>query len=283
MAGFGLHSDLGAPAFLRGAKARTLAPRIAEWVLIALIAFLLARAAIAFFAPLPVPAGDQMAALPAAAKTSAAVEGRNPFPKAVIDPTVVETGPELAETALDLTLTGVWPETGEGSAIIERPDGKQRRFAVGEEIVSGVRLIAVYSDQVVIEQNGVRESLRFESKAPIERAARPAQNTDPQTQGPTPAEDKIQNPAPGAPFSISPGLDSAGQPAIIFHAGENRAAFEAAGLQDGDILRSVNGSPPSMEPAELAAMMSQFMKSGAATLVVERNGALETIQLSKDG
>lgn len=283
MAGFQLNGDLGAPAFLRGAKARALAPRIVEWALIALIAFLLARAAISFFAPLPVPAGDQMAALPAAAKTSAGVEGRNPFPKAVIDPTVVETGPELAETALDLTLTGVWPETGEGSAIIERPDGKQRRFAVGEEIVSGVRLVAVYSDQVVIEQNGVRESLRFESKAPIERVVRPEQNTDPQTQSPTPAEDKIQNAALGAPFSISPGLDPAGQPAIIFHAGENRAAFEAAGLREGDILRSINGSPPSMEPAELAAMMSQFMKSGAATLVVERNGALETIQLSKDG
>jgi len=281
VAGFGLHSDLGAPAFLRGAKARTLAPRIAEWALIALIAFLLARAAIALFAPLPVPAGDQMAALPATAKTSAAVEGRNPFPKAVIDPTVVETGPELAETALDLTLTGVWPEAGDGSAIIQRPDGKQRRFAVGDEIVSGVRLVGVYSDQVVIEQNGVRESLRFESKAPIERVARPAHNAD--AQSPAPAEDKIQNAPAGASFRIEPGLDSAGSPAIILTAGNNRAAFEAAGLQDGDILRSVNGSPPSMEPGELAAMMSQFMKSGAATLVVERNGALETIQLSKDG
>ncbi len=288
MAGLELHGGHGAPAFLRGGKARALGPRIAEWALIALIAFLLARAAIAFFAPLPVPAGDQLAALPATSKTSAGVEGRNPFPEAAVATATVEAGPDLAETALDLTLTGVWPEAAESSAIIQRPDGKQRRFAVGDEIVPGVRLIAVYSDQVVIEQNGVRESLRFESKAPLEREARPAHNAAAQAQDQTtPDETKIENrPASNAlstAFRIEPGRDPAGNPAIIFYAGRNRAAFEAAGLKDGDILRSVNGSPPPMAPNELAVMISQFMKSGAATLVVERNGALETIELSKDG
>ncbi|MAW81198.1 MAG: hypothetical protein CMI63_13245 [Parvularcula sp.] len=288
VAGLELRRGFGAPAFLRGERARALGPRIVEWALIAVIAFLLARTAIAFFAPLPVPAGDQLAALPATKSGGATpLEGRNPFPAAVVDAAPVETGPDLAETALDLTLTGVWPGDDNSSAIIQRPDGRQKRFAVGDEIVSGVRLVAVYSDQVVIEQNGVRESLRFESKITAPRAI---QNTNrPATENARDAapENKIENAPAGSDlsgaFRLAPGVDPAGKPAILLYAGRDRATFEATGLRDGDVLRLVNGSAPPNEPNELAAMMSQFMKSGAATIVIERNGAMQKIELSRDG
>jgi general secretion pathway protein C len=272
---------------LRGARVRALGPRIAEWVLIALIAFLLAQALIAFFAPLPVPAGDRIAALPAAKSQSGTVEGRNPFPAAVIDAAPVEAGPELAETALDLKLVGTWVDDERSSAIIQKPDGKQEAFELGQEIIPGVRLVAVYADQVVIEQNGVRESLRFESKI---TAPRPIQNTAQGSEQNVPDADdsgKITN-APsgnglGRAFRLAPGVDPAGRPAILLYAGRDRSTFEASGLRDGDVLRSVNGSPPPSSPNELAAMMSQFMKAGAATIVVERDGAMETIELSQDG
>ncbi len=295
MAGPGVLGGHGAPVFLRGGRFRALAPRIAEWVLIAVIAVLLARAAVAFFAPLPVPAGDRLAALPATKSQSGTVEGRNPFPAAVINAAPVDAGPDLAETALDLTLTGVWPDGDQSSAIIQRPDGKQERFAVGAEIVSGVRLVAVYPDQVVIEQNGVREALRFESKITAPRSAPPSAPSLTQSPAPAPAESaqtagdggKIKN-APaqdglGRAFRLAPGVDPAGRPAVLLYAGRDRAVFEASGLRDGDVLRSVNGAPPPSSPNELAAMMSQFMKAGAATIVVERDGAMETIELSQDG
>lgn len=286
MASLELHNGHGV-ARLLGGRMRLFGPRIAEWVLIAIIAFLLARAAMAFFAPLPVPAGDQLAALPAAKSGETSVEGRNPFPKAVVDAAPpIDAGPDLAETALDLTLTGVWPEGEESSAIIQRPDGKQRRFAVGDEIVSGVSLIAVYSDQVVIEQNGVRESLRFESKAPAPRAPQ----TSPAPQ-PSPAQAtldaKIMNSSPenslAGAFRLTPGVDPAGKPAILLYAGRNPEVFNANGLKDGDVLRSVNGTPPPSSPNELAVMMSRFMRSGAGTIVIERDGAMQTIELSTDG
>ena len=284
MAGLELPNRADLPAQLSRRLEQLRLPRIAEWLLIGLIAFLLAKAAIAFFAPLPVPKGDMLAALPASERAGADVSARSPFPQAAaVDETPIAAGPDLTEPALDLGLTGVWPEAEGGSAIIRRPDGKERRFAVGEEIVSGVKLIAVFSDQVVIEQGGVRESLRFESKAPAPRAA-----VTSASQPATGDNSKIQNLSSGANLfggvvRLEPGQNSAGQPAIVVYAGQNRAAFESAGLRDGDVLVTINGAAPPQSPGEMVAMINQAAQAGAARLVVERNGERLPVALSFNG
>lgn len=265
----------------RAAGWRAVAPRIAEWALLALIAFLLARTLIAFFAPLPLPQGDRLAAAGARVPERAQVEARNPFPASAELP-VADAGPveNLSETALDLGLTGVWPAENAQSAIIRRPDGKQRRYAVGEEIVPGVRLVEVHPDHVVIDQDGVRESLRFENKAPIERAA-PASRPAPP---PADAPEKIQNLTPQGSLNnlvrFGLGVDPEGGAAVMIFAGRNRAAFERAGFRDGDIIRSINGVAPSPNPAEMSSLINQIVSVGAASVVVERNGAAQTLTLS---
>ncbi len=280
----------GGPALWnRLGRGALLAPRVVEGLLILLIAILLARAFIDFFAPLPVPKGDVLAARPAIQQDQTTLTARNPFPQAAVDALPLEASPALDETALDLTLTGVWPEEDGGSAIIRRPDGKERRFAVGDEIISGVTLIATYSDQVVIEQNGVRESLRFESKAPVESRG---VNAPPASTQSTTTE-KIQNLAPdGAPptnallggaFRLAPGQNAAGEPAIQLFAGRDRAAFDAAGLRDGDVLVSINGAALPRSPNDLVGIVSNAAQSGSINLVVERDGARQAIALSANG
>lgn len=284
MAGLELPNRAELPAHLSRRLAQMRLPRIAEWLLVGLVAYLLAKAAIAFFAPLPVPKGDMLAALPAAKRTAVDVNGRSPFPQTVaIDEAPIAAGPDLTETALDLGLTGVWPEAEGGSAIIRRPDGKERRFAVGEEIVSGVKLIAVFSDQVVIEQGGVRESLRFESKAP---APRPAMT--PARQAQRGGDAKIQNLSSGANLlggvvRLEPGKNAAGQPALVVYAGQNRAAFESAGLRDGDVLVTINGVAPPQSPGEMIAIINNAAQAGSARLVVERDGERLPAALSFNG
>lgn len=251
-----------------------------EIVLVLLFAFLLAKAALAFFAPLPTPQGDRVAALSNRATQAIPVSARNPFPTPVVEAAPIEAAPELAETALDLALTGVWPDEGDGSAIIRRPDGKQRRIAVGEDIVPGVRLAAVYSDQVIIEQNGVRESLRFENKAPVEAAAQ---------RGPAPVASrspvKIDNlPNDGAvaigALRFEGATDKTGAPAIAVYPGRDSAAFAAAGLAPGDIVRSVNGAPAPRTQQDIAALMRQLARVGSANIVVERDGSPIALTLS---
>ncbi len=261
------------------AHGRGAAPRIAEFAFAALIAFLLARLAIAFFAPLPTPQGDALAAASSGApKQQAAVSGRNPFPQVAVAAAPAETAPDVAETSLDLTLTGVWPGEN-GSAIIRKPDGTQARFAIGDTIVSGVTLAAVYADQVLIEQNGVREALRFETKISPQQSTAPA--APPAPSGVSPANAATNAGASLTQFlRLAPASDAGGAPAIAVYGGVDRRAFDRAGLRDGDILKSVNGAPPPLTPNELAGLLTQISRVGSATIVVERDGAAKQVTLS---
>lgn len=64
-------------------------------------------------------------------------------------------------SGLDLALVGtrVDAATARGSAIIAAPDGRQQSYAVGDEIMPGVRLAAVAYESVTLDRGGVRETL----------------------------------------------------------------------------------------------------------------------------
>ena len=256
------------------------APRIAEAVLVILFGFFLARIALSIFAPLPLPAGQAIAAAPQTGQPSVgALSVKSPFPVTVLEAQPVETAPVVAETTLDLTLTGVWAGADGGSATIRTPDGKQSRFAVGDVIVPGVRLEAVFADQVTIGREGVRESLRFESKAAPLAAAPP----------PRPAA--AQRPASLAAASlgalssilrVAPSIDRDGNMAVEIYATRNRDAFAALGLRDGDRLVSIDGAPTPTDPATLSAVLAQIQRNGLTDIVVERNGERLPLELSLD-
>ena len=69
-------------------------------------------------------------------------------------------GPSVI-TPLDLSLHGVRADqaSGRGSAIIGLPDGTQNSYAVGEEIMPGVKLTAVDFDSVTIDRGGAPEKI----------------------------------------------------------------------------------------------------------------------------
>ncbi|MEW4468269.1 type II secretion system protein N [Parasphingorhabdus sp. JC815] len=71
-------------------------------------------------------------------------------------------------TSLQLTLYGIRMNTGSGlgSAILAGPDGVQKSYPVGQEIMPGVTLYAVHFDHVVIDRGGIRESLYLDQSVP---------------------------------------------------------------------------------------------------------------------
>lgn len=101
-------------------------------------------------------------------------------------------GPAVV-TALNLKLYGISQDraTGRGSAIVGLPDGTQRSFAVGEEIMPGVTLAEVAFDNVTIRRGGVAEQLFLDQSTPA--AAAPAAATPAQPLAPA------VTPAPNAP------------------------------------------------------------------------------------
>lgn len=112
-----------------------------------------------------------------------------------------DAGPVVV-TSLDLKLFGVRVDhaSGRGSAIIGTPEGQQRSFAVGDEIMPGVTLTGVSFDNVTIDRGGTQEQLFLDQSPPAEVVA-----TEPPAEVPSPA------PAPQSEVLPSPSAEETGQ------------------------------------------------------------------------
>ncbi len=127
-------------------------------VLLLLSAFLLAKLIYAVATPAG-PVGSL-----ANARASAALSAEfDPFFR-------LAAGENSSQTVTSLPLglhgTRVDGATGQGSAIIATPDGKQLSYAVGEIIMPGVKLISVAGDHVTIDRGGAREQLFIDQSVP---------------------------------------------------------------------------------------------------------------------
>jgi general secretion pathway protein C len=231
----------------------------AELLLLALIAVQAARLVWTLVAPVG-PVGDwrsQTSALPA---DGSALADFDPFFR------LAQSGTATV-TTLDLKLYGVREDraTGRGSAIIALPDGTQRSFAVGEEIVPGVTLAQVDFDNVTIDRNGSREQLFLDQSEPAPTAATAA------TTGAVPAPTASQPPPTAPPpIRLQPRM-SGGQidGVMVSPGGDGGQAFRSAGFVPGDVIVSINGDRiTSMEQAR--ALLNQ--SGGGANVIVERDG-----------
>jgi general secretion pathway protein C len=108
-------------------------------------------------------------------------------------------------TSLALKLFGVRVDEamGGGSAIVETPDGIQSSFAVGDEIMPGVKLKQVAFDSIMIERNGASEQLFLDQSisAPV---AQPSVNMSSQAVVSAPPTSVMPPPAPKTNSNITP-------------------------------------------------------------------------------
>jgi general secretion pathway protein C len=173
-------------------------PRMTAWSavelgLLSLLAIQCAR--LVWTAVTPVgPVGDWRAAgmvRPSTPSSAAILSSFDPFFRL----SAGSSAPVLV-TSLNLKLFGVRQDqaSGRGSAIISTPDGQQRSFAVGDEIVPGVTLTAVGFDNVTISRGGTAEQLFLDQSPPAASAA-PSSPLFIPTPAPTPTP--VVPPAPG--------------------------------------------------------------------------------------
>ena len=135
---------------------------IAELVLIALLAVQCARLVWAVVTPVT-PLGDWRPARPGVAGAPGEMlRGFDPFFR-------LSSGEApAAVTSLQLTLYGIRVNeaTGSGSAIIATPDGTQKSYAVGDEIMPGAMLKGVAFDHISIDRGGTVEDLYIDQSKP---------------------------------------------------------------------------------------------------------------------
>ena len=195
-----------------------------------------------------------------------------------------QSGPVVV-TSLSLQLFGVRQDeaTGRGSAIIATPDGKQSSFAVGDEIVPGVRLKSVDFDSVTIDRGGAEEQLFMDqsqgASTAVPGAAPPPPSSPMSIQPPTPVAPAARRAPAGnaaADISFQPRSHDGRVTGVIVAPQGSGAAFRAAGLAPGDVIISANGRRINNE--QQARDLGSQIGSGPLILQVERNGRVMTLR-----
>jgi general secretion pathway protein C len=281
---------------------RTTVYSVLELILLSLLAMQCARLVWTLVTPLgPIGEWKTAAALrPAPAANSTLLTDFDPFFRlnaAGAAPAVV--------TSLNLKLFGVREDraSGRGSAIVGLPDGTQRSFAVGEEIMPGVTLTAVGFDSVTVSRGGAPEQL-FLDQSPPAAVVGPAalgpgvtpMSTTPQTTTTPPPPlpvvvapppevapppppgfsppPSVQRPPPSIPMSnevqVQPRLSGGQVTGFTVQPQGSGNAFRAAGLQPGDVVVGVNGQR--ISSAEQVRALAGQLGGRGANLEIERGG-----------
>ena len=157
-------------------------------------------------------------------------------------------------TSLNLKIAGLrWSdgETGQSSTVLVLPDNSQKRFSVGDQIISGAVLETVAADRVFFRFNGQLQELLLNDPN------KPLFGSSPDASPPSP---------PDAPRQQTGAAQA--------------SADEAAGLEQGDLVLRVNGN--SIEGMGPEAIQSAVMASETIALDVVRNGAIVRLRLSPD-
>lgn len=244
----------------------------AELLLLALVAVQAARLVWALVTPVD-PIGDWKAPAALTAPPAAGALGSfDPFFR------LTEGAAPAVVTGLNIQLFGVREDraTGRGSAILQLPDGSQRSFAVGEEIIPGVTLAEVGFDSVTIDRSGTREQVFLDQSQPA-----PVTGGQPQAQ-PVPAPTQAPPPVTATPTAQAAPLQFAPRVSenqitglIVSPGGDGGATFRAAGFRPGDVITAINGQRVA-SPQQAEAMIRGA--GDGATVTVDRGG--RNVQIS---
>ncbi|MFC4158900.1 type II secretion system protein N [Chitinimonas lacunae] len=203
-------------------------------------------------------------------------------------------GPEQPST-LNLKLKGVIAARGDwpAVAVLIGGSGKENAFKAGDEVESGARLAEVNGDHVIIDNRGRRERVELDSK--------PAPSLNSMMPPPPPSLALTPGMAPPAPLplpgderslnrrSLAGGLQGlnisdwargiAPAPAggiLIENVGAQPLA-PMLGLQNGDVLKMVNGAPLA-KTSDISSVYSAFSRDSQINLTVLRHGAPLTLR-----
>ena len=243
-----------------------------ELGLLTLIAIQAARLVWTLATPVD-PVGDYRGSAPPSLPNAAILGEFDPFFR------LAGPGVPAVVTGLNLKLHGVREDraTGRGSAIIALPDGSQRSFAVGEEIMPGATLSEVGPESVTISRSGTPEQIFLaQSEAAPQTAAAGAPVQQPGTAAPLPAVTTTPAAPPPAAartdvsaIQFQPRIANGRVEGIAVAPSGDGQAFRATGLEPGDVIVAVNGQAvASVEQARALVRQS----GGSATLTVNRGG-----------
>ena len=204
---------------------------------------------------------------------------------------------DAPETRLRLDLKGVFASTNasEALAIISSSKGKDKTYHIGDKIIGGALLHAVYEDRVILKRNGQLETLRLpKSKvdsqsfytAPTSTTNSPpshVQNTQ-SKKGQSRRLREIRDTLLKDPAKIwqqvriAPVMKN-GQIHGYTMAHNDQKLMKALNIRQSDVITSINGQALS-DPATLYGLMGSLSEQKSLMIDIERNGRQQTLELS---
>jgi general secretion pathway protein C len=284
MSGSAVRLPRGLPAWLRSGRRspRETWPMLLAGLLGALLVWQCVRLLWTLLTPLsPLGAWQPQAAVIASpAERRALFSGFDPYFRSNAQ------GPAAATvTSAGLTLFGINlnEATGGGSAIIAGEDGVQTSYAVGDEIAPGLKLAGVAFDHVLLDRGGARESLFLDQsgEAPVANPASPLSAPTPEigaASGGASASGEMTPAAIKAGVGFAPRTEDGRVTGIVVQPQGDGAAFRAAGLRPGDVIRSVGGRPIG-SASDAASLANQLTPGARISLEVERGASVVPVAI----
>jgi general secretion pathway protein C len=200
-------------------------------------------------------------------------------------PTVVPEVIDAPETTLSLTLKGIVSreeDSNGGSAVISSSRGEDRRYQVGQTIddADGATLHSVYADRVLLNRSGRLETLRLPKEltassamgiqgSPLPQAAPPSSGSlrEVISENATRLTDIVR---------LAPHVQEGQVVGFRVTPGRDRGAFEALGLQPGDVVTDINGTVLD-DPSQGLQVFQSLGESTQANVTVLRDGVPQVI------
>lgn len=279
-------------------------PRVAEVVLVVLVA---QAAAALLWKLVPVPASAAWTP-PTVVADPSQPGNRGPNVESIMsahlfgqyvapkDPALSEMS-EAPETHLDLTLMGILAATVErGSrALIGASNGDENPFAIGDDVVRGVTLQAIFPDRVILSRNGQLETLRLDKNSTgglpsgVQGYRHPSQDEGGDEEEATDdtsamlsdiREELMSDPSRASEYiRVQPASNGGQLRGYRIYPGRDRTVFSAIGLRPGDLVTQVNGIQ--LNDANTAlAMLQQLSQANNLTVVIERGGQQQTVNVN---
>lgn len=205
------------------------------------------------------------------------------------DPSTQESAEDAPDTRLSVTLLGILAGDEHGSrALISKSNGEEKPFAIGDEVISGAKLHAIFADRVVLIRAGKFETLRLNKDAPSKAQvnvarSQPAITAQSVESGQMLAQIRQQimaDPTKAANFlRVQPAMANGMQRGYRIYPGREREAFQKLGLRPGDLITSINGVQLDDNQKALQ-LLGDLSQASAVSVTLERGGQVQTLNLT---
>ena len=207
----------------------------------------------------------------------------------------VEIDPMVApETSLNLTLTGIFASTDpeQSRALIKDESGKQRPYAVGDDIPGNAKLYSIHNDRVLLERKGRYETLRLEQEKLTAAGGSSGRASPPRLGGTSSVsgntltqlsevrEQLLHDPTKAGEYiRVQPVYNQGQLQGYRVYPGKNRQLFKDVGLRAGEMVTSVNGVQLD-DPTRALQMLTELSSSTQMSLTLERAGQSRTVNIN---